>query len=195
MKNLIEIFLMFTKLASFSFGGGYVMIPIMIEELETYGWATVTEIADVIAISGMSPGPVSVNASVGIGYILAGIPGVIVALLGIIIPCTVIVISVAMFFFKVYHNPYVKSALYGMRCVVTGIIFYAAIKLALGNGIFLANVNNVISSGWNVEWNLIHLVEIKSLIIIVLTFILLVKTKIHPIFIIIACGVTGVIIY
>ena len=109
MSLLFELFIMFVKLCAFAFGGGYVMIPSLIKASEANGWATAAELTDVIAIAGMSPGPVAVNAAVGYGYKVAGFPGAIASMLGIAIPCAVIVIVVATFFFKVYSNAKVQA--------------------------------------------------------------------------------------
>lgn len=190
---LSNLFLLFAKLAAFSYGGGYVMIPIMIESLEANGWASTSEIADAVAIAGMSPGPVASNAAVGVGYNIAGLPGVIVAFLGIAIPCAIIVIFAAMFFFKLYKHRYVQGALYGLRAVVTGIILYAAVKLAVGNGIILAASDTLIEQGVTVKLFNTNLFESKSIVIFIITFLALLKTRIHPILLIVGSGIIGVL--
>lgn len=192
---LIKLFLMFVKLSMFSFGGGYVMIPIMLQELEKNAWASAADVADVVAIAGMCPGPVAVNASVGIGYKVAGIKGVIAAFLGVALPCAIIVILVATFFFKVYKNPNVQYALYGLRPVITGIIFYASVKLALKNGMLFSAKNTLLSNGYNIMLKGQHLFEVKSILLALTSFILLTKTKIHPIVIIIGSGILGYILF
>jgi len=73
---LIKIFLLFAQLSVFSFGGGYAMFPILIREIGKNGLVTMDELTDIIAIAGMSPGAVAVNAAVGVGYRAAGIAGV-----------------------------------------------------------------------------------------------------------------------
>ncbi|MCM1989263.1 chromate transporter [Oceanirhabdus seepicola] len=192
---LFNIFLIFAKLSMFCFGGGYVMIPIILEELEKNGWATAAEVIDVVAIAGMSPGPIVANAAVGFGYKIAGVPGVLAALLGITIPCGIIVIVVAKFFLKFYENDKIQSALYGIRAVITGIIFFAAVKLALENGIIGASENLFIKNGYNIFVSSNQLFELKSIIIIVLSFLALLKTKIHPIFIICIAGGVGLFLF
>ncbi len=191
---LFQLFLMFAKLSLFSFGGGYVMIPIMLQELEKNKWATSADVTDIVALAGMSPGPVAVNAAVGLGYKVAGLQGVFAAFLGIAVPCAVVVILVAMFFFKVYEHPMVKGALYGLRPVITGIIVYAAVKIAINNGIVAAH-EGVIESGINMNYGGMHIFELKSLIMVLVVFVILTKTKIHPIFVIIASGLLGIFLF
>lgn len=195
MIMLIKLALMFSKLSLFSFGGGYVMIPIAMKELEANGWATVSELTDIVAIAGMSPGPVAVNAAVGLGYKVAGIKGLIAAFLGITVPTTILVIIVAAFFFKIYKHPKVKAAFYGLRPVITGIIIYAAVSFALKNGVIAASAGKTISSGYNIFFMGNHLFELKSLMIAAAAFFILIKTKTHPIFVIISSGILGTFIF
>jgi chromate transporter len=186
---------MFVKLSTFSFGGGYVMIPIMLSELEKNRLIDVSQVTDIVAIAGMSPGPVALNAAVGLGYRVAGFQGALASALGILIPNFIIVILAAMFFFKIYKSKHVTSAFYGLRPVVTGIILYAAISLALKNGIFAANTKNLMSTGYNIIVNGVQIFEVKSMILIIGSFLTLFKTKIHPIYIIISCAIVGTVIF
>ena len=195
MWVLIKIFLMFAKLSAFAFGGGYVMFPMLMQEIENNKLIDMGDLADIIAIAGMSPGAVAVNAAVGTGFKAANLPGVIAAFLGIAVPCALIVILVATFFFKVYNNSSVKAALYGLRPVITGIILYSAVKIAQGKGIVSAASDKVIAGGTNISLGGVHLFELKSIIIAAVSFIILIKTRIHPIFVIAGAGITGVLIF
>ncbi len=192
---LLKLFIMFCKLCAFAFGGGYVMIPSLIKASEAGHWATSEQLTDIIAIAGMSPGPVAVNAAVGFGYKTAGFPGAIASLLGIALPCVIIVIAAAAFFFKVYRHPIVQGALYGLRPVITGIIAYAAINIAIKNNIILAAQEKLIPKGFYISLSGQNLLEIKSILIATTTFILLKKTKISPIFLIVGSGVLGMLVF
>jgi chromate transporter len=195
MDILFKIFIMFAKLSTFSFGGGYVMIPIMLSELERNGLGLSAQVTDVVAIAGMSPGPVALNAAVGLGYIGGSFPGALAASLGILIPNCTIVVLAATFFFKVYKSKYVTAAFYGLRPVVTGIILYAAVSFALKNGMIAAASDNMIGSGFNYFIGQSHILEVKSVILIIVSFILLMKTKIHPISVIVLGGAFGILIF
>ena len=78
----LQLFLSFFQIGLFSFGGGYAMIPLIQHELERHGWMTSNQFVDIIAISQMTPGPLSVNAATFVGYKMAGIAGGMVATLG-----------------------------------------------------------------------------------------------------------------
>lgn len=195
MSILLQLFFMFAKLSVFAFGGGYVMFPMLISEVEKNGLLSTTEISDILAIAGMSPGAVAVNAAVGTGFKLDGLQGAIASFLGIAVPCAIIVIVVATFFFKVYDHHLVKSALYGLRPVITGIILYAAYKIASANGIIASAPDDLFKEGWNLSISGVHLFEIKSLIIAAISFLLLTKTKVHPVILIVSSGIVGIFVF
>ena len=173
MQMLIGMFWIFAKLSLFSFGGGFVMIPAAIAEIEANHWATAAELTNTVAIATMAPGPVGVNLAVGLGYKVGGLSGASAAFLGITLPTTILVVFVALFFFKVYKHPLVSAAFYGLRPAITGIILYAAISLAFKNGILLAASDKMIESGINVIFNGWHFFEAKSLMITMSIFFLL----------------------
>jgi chromate transporter len=195
MLMLFKLFLMFAKLCAFAFGGGYVMIPSLIKASEANHWATASELTNVIAIAGMSPGPVAVNAAIGYGYKVAGFPGAAACFLGIALPCALIVILVAAFFLKVYNNPHIQAALYALRPVITGIILYAAVSIAIKNNMIAAVPGKLIEKGFYLSASGHNLFEVKSMLIGIITFAVLQKTKISPIFLIVGAGLLGVAIF
>lgn len=192
---LFKLFIMFVKLCAFAFGGGYVMIPSLIKASEANNWATAKELTDIIAVAGMSPGPVAVNAAVAYGYKVAGIPGAAVSFLGIVIPCAIIVIVVASYFFKIYNHPKVQAALYGLRPVITGVILYAGVSIAIKNDIIAAEFDRLINNGYYLKILGFNIFELKSILIIAVAFVLLKKTKVSPIFLILGAGLFGIFIF
>lgn len=195
MEMMIKLFIIFAKLSLFSFGGGFVMVPVAMKEFEENGLTTAAQLTDAVALATMSPGPVGVNLAVALGYKVGGIAGMFSSFIGITLPTTILVICVALFFFKIYKNHIVKSAFYGLRPVITGVIMYAAISLALKNGMVFANPEHMITKGINIIISGLHILEIKSILIAISVFILLIKTKTPPIFVIIISGILGMIIF
>lgn len=194
----LKIFLLFFKLSLLSFGGGYVLIPIMLESLEEQNLATTAEVTDLVALAGMSPGPVAVNAAVAVGFKIAGFPGAAAAFLGIAAPCIILVILASMFFFSFYKKKTVQNAMYGLRPVVTGIILFAAFNMAIRNGIIaksMETLETTIVKGFYMGTSNTPFFEIKSLLISITTFLLLVFTKVHPIVIIICAGIAGIMLF
>ena len=195
ISMLIKLFLMFAKLCTFAFGGGYVMIPSLIKASEANNWATAEELTDVIAIAGMSPGPIAVNAAIGYGYKVAGFPGAVACFLGIAIPCSIIVILVASFFVKICSHPKVQAILYGLNPVITSTILYAAVSIAIKNNMIAAASDKMIDKGIYLSAFGANLFELKSILIGTVTFVILLKTKVSPIFLILGSGLLGILIF
>ncbi|MGC4376915.1 chromate transporter [Fictibacillus sp. Mic-4] len=175
---LWNLFVSFIKIGFVSFGGGYAMIPVIQYEVEKHGWLSVQQFTDVIAISGMSPGPIAANAAVFVGYKAGGISGAIIAILAISVPSLIIVLLVSLVFTKVQHQPMIQSAFYGLRPVITGMIIFAAVQFAIQN--------NLIG---------IHHFHVTSLLFLFVSLGLLLFTRLHPAFVILLSGIAGIIVY
>lgn len=127
---LAEIFITFFRVGAFTFGGGLAMLPLFEREvIDSKGWATREEILDIYAISQSIPGVIAVNASTFLGYRLAGTPGAIAAILGVMAPSLIVIIAIANFFTQFRENFYVAKALRGVRASVAALIFLAAYRV------------------------------------------------------------------
>ncbi|TCZ73758.1 chromate transporter [Paenibacillus albiflavus] len=177
--TLLHLFYTFMKIGFVSFGGGYAMIPVIEQEASRNGWMSISEFTDVIAIAGMSPGPMAVNSVIFVGYHTAGLAGAIVSAAGMVVPSLLLVILVATCFYKVNENRWVRDFLYGLRAVVTALIFYGAIRFAQSNGMI---------SHFDMDAFLLFTLFVICLFV-------LVRTKVHPLLVIVASGVVGVIIF
>lgn len=118
-------------LSACTFGGGFVIVSLMkkkfVEELK---WLEEDEMLDVTAITQSSPGPLPVNASVIIGYRMAGVLGSLTAIFGTILPPMVIISVISLFYEQFRTNPYIATALQVMRAGVAAVIFDVVINLA-----------------------------------------------------------------
>lgn len=128
--SLLELFLTFMKIGTFSFGGGYAMLPILSKELtEKKGWTSDRELTDYYAIGQCTPGVIAVNVSTFVGNKLRGFLGGIVATFGMIFIPTVLLLVIAIFLTKFADNAYVKDALAGIQACVCVLIVNAVIKM------------------------------------------------------------------
>ncbi|MDR7076888.1 chromate transporter [Neobacillus niacini] len=177
---LWELFKTFFITGFVSFGGGYAMIPIIEKAVTEYGWISAERLTNMIAIAGMSPGPIAANSAILIGYSAAGISGAIVSAIGILLPSLILVITVAAFFVKLHHNPLVERMFYGLKPLVTSLIIFAAIKFALAN--------NMINLG-------ISFRSISYCLIFGLSLFALLKLRWNPVYVIILSGLLGVALY
>lgn len=189
-----ELLLVFFKIGLFSFGGGYGMIPIIEREIVTRGWLTGQEFVNIISISEMTPGPIAINTATFIGYRIGGIPGAMLATLGVVLPSFILILSIYFFLSKYQHKQIIKDTIYGIRPVVLALIIQAVIFVA-GNTYF--KEGNNITDLFNVSSG-IQFLEIISPATIVITIvsllILFLYKKIHPILVILAAGTVGIIL-
>ena len=126
MTLLIKLFITFFKIGLFTFGGGYAMLPMIQEQVQTNGWITSRELVDFIAVSESTPGPFAINISTYIGMEKAGIPGALCATIGVALPSFLIIIFVAKCYEKFKTSTVVKGCMTGLKPGVIGLI--AAIK-------------------------------------------------------------------
>ena len=128
---LLRLFWEFFKIGLFAVGGGMATIPFLYDLSDRTGWFTYTQLADMIAISESTPGPIGVNMSTYVGYEMAGIAGSIFTTLGFVAPSIIIIIIVSIFLQKFRDNRYVESAFYGLRPASSGLIASAALSVAI----------------------------------------------------------------
>jgi chromate transporter len=131
--SYLKLFLLFAKIGVMTFGGGYAMLPILQRELvDTRHWVTEEELADYFAIGQCTPGIIAVNTATFIGHKRKGIPGGIVATLGVVFPSLIIITILAGLITTFADLPFVQNAFAGIRVCVCVLIFNAVIKLWKG---------------------------------------------------------------
>lgn len=130
MQQLWKLFWIFFRIGAFTFGGGYVMIPIIQHEIsEKHHLIPEEELAEILIIAQSLPGVMAVNAATSVGYKLRGKTGAIICALGVALPSFLIIIFLANLILKFNDNPHVMGAFHWIRAVVVGMIIAAAVKL------------------------------------------------------------------
>lgn len=125
------LFLSTFKLSACTFGGGFVIIPLLQKKfVEDLGWIEKNEMMDLVAIAQSSPGAIAVNASILVGYHVAGFPGAFLTVLGTILPPLAIISIVSFFYQALRDNPIVNMAMTGMLCGVAAVITDVVINMA-----------------------------------------------------------------
>lgn len=130
----LRLFYEFFKAGLFAIGGGLATLPFLYEISDQTGWFTHGQLADMVAISESTPGPIGVNMATYVGYTSGGLPGAVVATIGLITPSVIVILIVARFLRRFSENRYVKHAFYGLRPASVGLIAAAGflvLKLAL----------------------------------------------------------------
>jgi chromate transporter len=181
---LWDIFVLFTRVALFSWGGGPASLALMQRETTAAGWVTPAEFADAVAVGNALPGPIAPQVSAFVGYKIAGVPGAIAAAGGTVLPTTILMLIMVVFFFGVKDSPSVKAMLTAVRPVVVGLLLWTAYDMA-------SAVLGVQKLGWGAAlwqgWD--------KLILTALSFALLTFTTINPVFIILGAAGLGFLVY
>lgn len=126
-----KLFLSTFKLSACTFGGGFVIIPLMRKKfVEELGWIEEQEMMDLAAIAQSSPGAIAVNASILVGYHVAGIPGALITIFGTVLPPLMIISVISMFYQAFRDNEIVNLVMAGMLCGVAAVIFDVVINMA-----------------------------------------------------------------
>ena len=186
---LLRLFWEFFKTGLFAVGGGMATLPFLYDMAEKTGWFTAAQLADMIAVSESTPGPIGVNMATYVGFTVAGIPGAIIATLGLIAPEVIIILIIARVLQKFRQNKTVDAAFYGLRPCSVGLIAAAGllvVKVAMfcfdkyeQSGVFTDLFN----------WKAL----ILAAVLLVLTRWVKPVKKLHPIFFILGSALVGVV--
>ena len=170
-QKLRKLFFSTMYLSAFTFGGGYVIITLLKKKfVDELHWIDQEEMLDFVAIAQSSPGPIAVNGAIVVGYKLAGIPGILVSVLGAIIPPFVILTVISLFYEAFKTNFVVQGLLSGMTAGVSAVI---------------------ISVVWDMTAGIIKSRDTVLIIVMVLAFILNYFLKINVIYIILSAALIG----
>jgi len=138
---ILELFLVFLKVGSVSFGGGIGMLAIIRDEVTSRGWMAESELLNMVAVSESTPGPIAVNIATFIGSEQGGILGALAATLGVIIPSFIIILIIAALIGNLLKFAGVKAFLGGLRPCVVGLIIATAITMLLSSLIGFTTYN------------------------------------------------------
>jgi chromate transporter len=181
------LYLQFFKVGLFSVGGGLATLPFLYEMSANTGWFTSSDIANMVAISESTPGPMGVNMAVYVGFITTsnGL-GAVIATLGLITPSIIIILIIVQVLAKFKESTIVNNIFYGLRPASVALIAIAAYKVAQ-----LALFHNVQFST-SLE-GIINIINWKALILAVILFAVIRKRKIHPVVFIVISAMVGII--
>ena len=126
----LRLFFEFCKVGLFSIGGGLATIPFLTELGSRTGWFTAGQMADMIAVSESTPGPIGVNMATYVGFTTGGVPGGIIATLGLVFPSIVIILVISAFLQRFRQSKVVDSVFYGLRAASAALITAAMLQVA-----------------------------------------------------------------
>lgn len=187
MMLYLRLFWEFFKTGLFAVGGGMATLPFLYSMSDATGWFSHAQLADMIAVSESTPGPIGVNMATYVGFSTAGIPGAVVAILGLITPSVVIILIIARVLAAFRQNKVVDAAFYGLRPCSVGLIAAAGllvVKIALFD-VDLYRQTGVLMNLF--QWKAIAL----AAVLIVLTRYVKPLKKLHPVFFILGSAAVG----
>ena len=190
MMLYLRLFFEFFKTGLFSVGGGMATLPFLYDMSARHPeWFSPADLANMIAVSESTPGPIGVNMATYVGFTTGGIPGAVIATLGLVIPSLIIILIIAGILKKFRENEYVDAAFYGLRPCSIGLIAAAGILVVK---ISLFDFDAFGASGAFADvfrWKAIAL----AAVLIVLTRYIKPIKKLHPIVFIAFSAVVGVV--
>ena len=189
MSLYLRLFWEFFKTGLFAVGGGLATLPFMYDISDKTGWFTHSMLADMVAVSESTPGPIGVNMATYVGFVTGGVPGAVVATVGLVTPSVIVILLIARVLKVFRENQYVDAGFYGLRPCSIGLIAAAGVlvvKLALFNTELYASTGAIAD-----------LFNVKALI---LAAVLLAATRcikklkgLHPIVFILASAAIGIV--
>ncbi len=126
---LLRLYWEFFVVGCFSMGGGMATVPFLFDLADRTGWFTTADLASMIAISEATPGPIGINMATYVGYASAGVPGGVIAPLGLVTPAVVIILLVSRLLNTLWKNSRVQDLFHVLRPASVGLIAAAAFSV------------------------------------------------------------------
>ncbi len=179
---LPELFVSFMLIGLMTYGGGYSALP-LVEDLvvRQHGWLSASEIADIISISEMSPGPFSLNCSSFVGMRIAGIPGAVLATAGFLLPPMMIVLALAFLYRRYRSVPAVGQVFSVLNACIIAVLLGSAVNL-LASSVFGGSLFG-------------GTIDLLALIVFLVSFLLLFVRKANPVVLLFASASVGAVFY
>lgn len=187
--SLLELFGIFFYVGLFTIGGGLVAITLMQETIVERGLVSPEQFYNMVAISESTPGPIGVNMATFLGFELYGVPGAVITTLGEVLPSIIVILVIAKFLSAFKDKPLVQNVFVALRPAATGLIIVATLN------IFVLALMNLPSSFADLKSpeTLKNLFDWKNLFFYFMAFLLVLKTKVHPVFIVALGAVFGIL--
>lgn len=164
MTLYLQLFWEFFKTGLFAVGGGMATLPFLYDISNKTGWFTHAQLADMVAVSESTPGPIGVNMASYVGFVTGGVGGAVVATLGLIAPSILIVLIIAAFLKAFRDSKYVDGAFYGLRPASTALIASALVTVAKVAFFSSQNFGDLAAVLHGVEWKAVVLAAVLLLL-------------------------------
>ncbi len=181
----LELLWSFFQIGLFSIGGGYAAMPLIQHQVvDIHQWLTMTQFADIMTISEMTPGPIAINSATFVGIQVAGLPGAMIATLGCVLPSCAIVTALAFIYYRFRRLTIVQGILGGLRPAVVAMIASAGISLIVLSFYDQRSLPSDLSG-----------INCISVLIFGVGLLILRKWKVDPIYVMAGAGAVGIFLY
>ena len=187
----LQLFFEFFKVGLFAVGGGMATFPFLTDLADKTGWYTQQQLIDMIAIAESTPGPIGVNSATYVGFTTAGLPGALIASLGLITPSVIIILIIARVLARFKDSKLVQDVFYGLRPASTGLIAAAGFSVVLValTGAQVDSLRELVGWQGTVHWPSILL----AAVLLVLTRKVKQTKDLHPVVFIALSAVVGIV--
>ena len=155
--TLLRLFFEFFKTGLFAVGGGMATIPFLRDMGAATGWFTDGDLTTMIAGSESTPGPIGVNMATYVGFQTAGVPGAVLATLGLVAPSILVILIIAGFLQKFRQSKTVDAVFKGLRPASTALIASAGLSVALSIFVVVGGAQGQMGHTFGIRWELIAL--------------------------------------
>lgn len=181
----IQLFFEFFKTGLFAIGGGLATLPFLYDIAKNYTWFDEATLADMLAVSQSTPGPIGINMATFAGFQAGGVLGSIISTTALVLPSFIIIIIVAHFLSKFRTSKQVEAVFYGLRPAVTGLIATAWFQVV--------NISILTWSKFVDSKNIVNLFDYKALILFIILFFITRNSKKHPALFLLIGAIAGVV--
>ena len=195
MMLFLQLFWEFFKTGLFAIGGGMATVPFLQEISARTGWFTASDLADMIAVSESTPGPIGINMATYVGYTtvhnhygpIVGILGGVIATIGLVTPSVIIILIIAKFLEHFRDNRYVSAAMYGLRAASVALISAAGISIVLISFFQVSSISQLRMAVID------YRCFVLAAVILILTRWVPKTKKLHPVVFIALAAVAGIV--
>ena len=187
MSLYLLLFWEFFKTGLLAVGGGLATLPFLSDMAERTGLFTQAQLADMVAVAESTPGPIGVNTATYVGVTAGGIPGAVIATLGLITPSYLIILLIASFLQRFKGNPLVEGVFRCLRPASVALITYAGLTIA--RGVFLRPWTGDLLAF--LDWRGVAL----AAVLLVCTRLVPKLKKLHPLVWILASALVGILVF
>ena len=185
MSGLLRLAFEFFKTGLFAVGGGLATLPFLYAMGNATGWFNAQDVANMIAISESTPGPMGVNMATYVGFTSFGLPGAVLGPLALVFPSLVLIILISKILNKFKESKLVQDVFYGLRPASTGLIIAA--------GLGVAKIALLRLDQYEITKNIADLLNYKSIVLALVIYLVMKKKDFHPILMVVASAVIGII--